>query len=576
MVDTALPPTASDGAAAAPRSKRKSRNAGASKAAPRNPQAAVSTEPAKAAPDTPNPLADPIGPRLRDRRKDLKLSQTKLANMVGISISYLNLIEHSKRPIGGSLLNRLAEALQIDTDELTGANNARLIQDLSEAILDPALLDIQLSQDRVHEFVNIHPKWAKALVNLHRAYTGRLTQVEDLSARLSQDPWVAETGQQIVSHITTVRSIADILQDVEDLERQERQTFTQRLSETSKQLGENTKIFLDQIFKDQEHDWQSLTPEEQVDDFIIDNRNHFPELEDVAADLHARLLSKREHVSTGLSLALEERHNIRFEIQHGETKDSFLLQKGYRYLPAEKRLIVRDMLPEASQRFLMARVLAEREARDAIHAVLAQAPHPFAGDGLERGFAALAGYTASAVLFPYEAFLSTAQKERYDLDLLVQRFGGSFEQICHRLTTLRRPSAEGIPFSFLRSDMAGNSSKRFSVQGLRMPRQGAACPLWALYQAFRTPGELMVQLANFPNNSRFLFLARTVTKQSSAYRAPQQTFSIMIGCDLVYADQTVYGDGLDLTGRGVTTPVGSTCRLCPRQGCPQRAHASLL
>ncbi len=522
------------------------------------------------------PLADPIGPRLRDRRKDLKLSQTKLAKMVGISISYLNLIEHSKRPIGGSLLNRLAEALQIDTDELTGANNARLIHDLSEAILDPALLDIQLSQDRVHEFVNLHPKWAKALVNLHRAYTGRLAQVEDLSARLSQDPWVAETGQQIVSHITTVRSIADILQDVDDLEPEERSTFTQRLSTTSKQLGENAKVFLDQIFRDQEHDWQSLTPEEQVDDFIIDNRNHFPLLEEVADDIHARLLSQREHVSTGLSLALEQRHKIRFEIQHGASEDTHLLRSGYRYDAENKRLIVRDLLPEASQRFLMARVLAEHEASEAITQVLKTAPHPFAGDGFERGFVALAAYVASAVLFPYEAYLDAAQQDRYDLDLLAQRFGGSFEQICHRLTTLRRPGSEGIPFSFLRTDMAGNSSKRFSVQGLRMPRQGAACPLWALYQAFRTPGELMVQLAKFPNNSRFLFLARTATKQSSAYRAPQQTYSIMIGCDLVYADQTVYGDGLDLTGRGVTTPVGSTCRLCPRQGCPQRAHASLL
>lgn len=523
-----------------------------------------------------SPLTDPIGPRLRDRRKDLKLSQTKLAKMVGISISYLNLIEHSKRPIGGSLLNRLAEALQIDTDELTGANNARLIHDLSEAILDPALLDIQLSQDRVHEFVNLHPKWAKALVNLHRAYTGRLAQVEDLSARLSQDPWVAETGQQIVSHITTVRSIADILQDVDDLAPDERNAFTERLSNTAKHLGDNTKIFLDQIFRDQEHDWQSLTPEEQVDDFIIDNRNHFPLLEEVAGDIHARLLSQREHVSTGLSLALEQRHRIHFEIQHGPTEDNYLLQRGYRYDAKNKRLIVRDMLPEASQRFLMARVLAEQEAREAITDVLSTAPHPFAGDGFERGFTALAAYVASAVLFPYEAYLAAAQQDRYDLDLLAQRFGGSFEQICHRLTTLRRPGSEGIPFSFLRSDMAGNSSKRFSVQGLRMPRQGAACPLWALYQAFRTPGELMVQLAKFPNNSRFLFLARTATKQSSAYRAPQQTYSIMIGCDLVYADQTVYGDGLDLTGRGVTTPVGSTCRLCPRQGCPQRAHASLL
>ena len=125
--------------------------------------------------------------------------------------------------------------------------------------------------------------------------------------------------------------------------------------------------------------------------------------------------------------------------------------------------------------------------------------------------------------------------------------------------------------------MAGNSSKRFSVQGLRMPRHGSACPLWALYQAFRTPGEISVQLAQFPSNSRYLFIARTITKQSSAYRAPKQTYALMIGCDMVYADQTVYADGLSATGPTANaTPVGSTCRLCPRNDCPQRAHESLL
>ena len=79
----------------------------------------------------------PIGFRISNRRKSLKISQVALARLVGISPSYLNLIENNKRDIGGALLNRVATQLDIDIDELAGRTEQKLLQDLEEAFADP-------------------------------------------------------------------------------------------------------------------------------------------------------------------------------------------------------------------------------------------------------------------------------------------------------------------------------------------------------------------------------------------------------------------------------------------------------
>src|SRR5262249_2825461 len=126
------------------------------------------------------------------------------------------------------------------------------------------------------------------------------------------------------------------------------------------------------------------------------------------------------------------------------------------------------------------------------------------------GRIALANYFAAAVLMPYEAFLAAARKERYDIELLGHQFEASFEQTCHRLASLRRPGAEGIPFYMLRVDIAGNMSKRFSAAGLQIPRFTGACPRWNTFQAFLTPGMIRTQVSQFADGKMFFSIARTV------------------------------------------------------------------
>jgi predicted transcriptional regulator len=179
----------------------------------------------------------------------------------------------------------------------------------------------------------------------------------------------------------------------------------------------------------------------------------------------------------------------------------------------------------------------------------------------------LVSYAASALLLPYDAFRAAAEELRYDVERLQRRFGASFEQVCHRLTTLRRPGHEGVPFHFLRRDAAGNLSKRFSASGLQLPHYGAACARWALHAAFLTPGRIVAQIARMPDDSRYLFIART-TAAPGGHAAPAAPKAVMLGCALAHGARTVYAAG------AVEAPVGVTCSLCPRQNCADRAAPS--
>jgi len=186
------------------------------------------------------------------------------------------------------------------------------------------------------------------------------------------------------------------------------------------------------------------------------------------------------------------------------------------------------------------------------------------------GRVTLANYFAGAVLMPYLAFLEATREVRYDIELLGIRFGVTFEQICHRLTSLRRPGAEGIPFHFVRVDTAGNISKRFSASGIQISRFGS-CPRWNLHESFLTPGRIITQLSQTPDGATFFCLARTVTREARGYHIPKVVHAIALGCKVRDARAMVYADGVDLENLEAAVPIGTTCRICPRMNCEQRA-----
>ena len=183
----------------------------------------------------------------------------------------------------------------------------------------------------------------------------------------------------------------------------------------------------------------------------------------------------------------------------------------------------------------------------------------------------LANYFAGAALMPYGAFLATAQEVRHDLEVLSLRFGTSIEQVCHRLSTLQRPGAKGIPFFFVRVDQAGTITKRHSATRLQFARFGGACPLWNVHRAFETPGRFLRQLAETPDGVRYISLARDVSKPGGSFGAPVRRFAIALGCEVRHAGDLVYADDLDVSNARAFEPIGISCRICERTECHQRS-----
>ena len=183
----------------------------------------------------------------------------------------------------------------------------------------------------------------------------------------------------------------------------------------------------------------------------------------------------------------------------------------------------------------------------------------------------LANYFAGAALLPYTAFLDAAQETRHDLERLADLFGASIEQVAHRLSTLQRPGAKGVPFFFVRVDQAGTITKRHSATRLQFARFGGACPLWNVHQAFETPGRFLRQLAETPDGVRYLCLARDVSKPGGSFHAPVRRYAIGLGCEVQHARRLVYADDLDVTNRAAFEPIGISCRICERTACHQRS-----
>ncbi len=236
--------------------------------------------------------------------------------------------------------------------------------------------------------------------------------------------------------------------------------------------------------------------------------------------------------------------------------------------PATRRLDLSARAAAPTQRFQLLYQVALQTQNELLEATLdlARFATPEARDIAKIG---LANYFAGAALMPYRAFLEAAQKTRHDLERLADLFGASIEQVAHRLSTLQRPGAKGVPFFFVRVDQAGTITKRHSATRLQFARFGGACPLWNVHRAFETPGHFLRQLAETPDGVRYLCLSRDVSKPGGAFLAPVRRYAIGLGCEVTHAASLVYSDGLDLKGR--FEPIGISCRICERRECHQRS-----
>ncbi|MBA3547971.1 MAG: DUF2083 domain-containing protein [Nannocystis sp.] len=311
-------------------------------------------------------------------------------------------------------------------------------------------------------------------------------------------------------------------------------------------------------------------PSEEVSDLLQRHMNYFPELEERAERLRRDAGLGEIDRFAALVRHLDRACGVRVQIARW-AQDRVALR---RYDPERRVLALSELLATRSRLFQLTTQIALIAHGDALDAI---ASDPILSGPESRGLAriALANYFASAVLMPYAEFRRAAEEVRYDIDVLGRRFGVGFEQTCHRLTTMRRPGLEGVPFHMIRIDVAGNISKRFSASGIRFARYAGVCPRWNIFAAFQTPNMIRVQVSRMPDGETFFCIARTVQRDSGGYHAQQPVQAIGLGCTIDHAGALVYSDGFDLDNPRLITAVGVTCRLCERTQCEQRALPSL-
>ena len=309
-----------------------------------------------------------------------------------------------------------------------------------------------------------------------------------------------------------------------------------------------------------------VTPEIWVRDHIQAQRNYFGYIEEAAETL-AGAIGDRLLIFATLSKRLKEGFGVETRVVPPELLDGTSQHYDYH----RKRLMLSELLRPESRSFAVAYQVALFEFRPLLARMIESAAPP---DTATRRLLhmSLANYAAGAIVMPYAAFLAAAERHRYDIDRLCAEFGAAVEQVAHRLTTLGRSGARGIPFFMLRVDAAGNVSKRFAGESFPFSRFGGTCPRWNLHAAFRTPGQAITQIVETPDGSRFFTIGRTVERSVRLDPRENGQLAIGLGCDVKHAPRIVYSDGLDLA-QPYVTPIGPACTICPRVRCPQRAAA---
>lgn len=466
------------------------------------------------------PAARPrFGKKVRALRARAGLTQAALAARLGVSPSYLNLIEHDHRALPTELLLRLAQALDVDLRSFAADEDAQLVADLSEVFGDPLFEEHPLTHRDLADFVAASPDVARAVLALHQAHVATRAGAEALAERVldSQDTAGDDAGEGHVAGVDRVRLSS-----------------------------------------------------EQVSDLLQRYQNHFSALELAAERLWRAARLEQESLFAGLAEHLARAHGVHVRVATVREMRGAIR----RFDPVRRELLLSEVLRRGSRNFQLASQIGLLAERDAIDAIAADAPLT-SDESRTLARVALAGYFAGAVLMPYREFLAAAEETRYDVELLGHRFRVGWEQTCHRLTTLRRPGAEGVSFYMVRVDLAGNISKKFSAAGIRFPRFSGLCTLWNVHAAFLQPGVVRAQCSRLPDGAAVFAVARTVRRHAGDYHAPPVLHSVGIGCSLTDARRLVYADGMDLASGSVGVPIGITCRLCERAECQARAFPSV-
>ncbi|OQM75300.1 helix-turn-helix domain-containing protein [Manganibacter manganicus] len=452
------------------------------------------------------------GPRIRRIRNAKGLTQTAMAEGLGISPSYLNLIERNQRPLTVQLILKLASIYKVEPEELHGEAHGALSA-LREVFSDPLLAGELPGDQELVELAEGAPNATAAVIKLFRAYREQAERLSDLSELLAQE-----------GRATTLSG--------------------------------------------------ARLPMDEVREVFERHPNHFPALEE-EAEAFTSVLEPGDDLYGALKAWLKREYGIVVKVLPVATMPNW----RRRYDRHSQRLFISERLSPFDQLREVAMEACLIRMSVAVAAGI-QGLKLTSDEARRLARFELGRYAAHALMMPYPAFQSVAQRVRYDVDALKSRFGVSFEQAANRLTTLRRPGTAGIPFFMLEVDNAGNRFRRAGAEGFPHSRFGGGCPKLPVHAAFAQPGQILVEAVEMPDGAEFLCIARTLEGPQGTFTERPRRTALLLGCDIAFKDEVIYGAALPAgqhgkTGQNMATPVGAACRLCERPGCLTRAEPPL-
>lgn len=418
-----------------------------------------------------------IGPRIREARRAKGLTQVDLARRVGISASYLNLIERNRRGIAGKRLSDIAEALELGLSDLDGKAERRLSRELEGVAADPRLSALAADGESAADLIGRFPGWARILAAIARSEREQTALVRALTDRLTHDPFLGESVHRMLTRIAAVRSTAEILDSVPDIAPDQARRFHAILVDEGRRLSDTAEA-LAAYFDRAATPERSVTPVDEVQALFDDAANRFPAIEAALAGVGAVETDRQAHA------------------------------------------------------------LAELRAGPVIDRVLGETDVIVTETGRVRARAALHRYAMDVARAPLEAFAAQARSTRYDLERLVAETGLAQDLICRRLTSLAR--SDGPAFGYVSTNAAGSLLEMRSIRGFVPVRHAPLCPLWALARAQASPERVLCQLAALPEGRRFVFVARCRHVGPAGFGAPRYLETDMLVIEEGEAAETVY------------------------------------
>lgn len=467
-----------------------------------------------------NALNANVGLKLRGLRLARNIKQADAAKDLGVSPAYLNLIEKGKRVMPFPLLWKALRYFDQDPEQfMSTLGEGRVDEALAKLLDEPLLKSLDIDPESLQS-LSAEPKLAGTVAALFNLYKNTRTQLENVLAQLNVEERTRAQGGAGNGTVPGVRF--------------------------------------------------DYSPFDEVSDFLETHRNYFPEIEEQAEELRRDVSLERQLTSGQLVQLLEKRFGYRVLFDTAPSGSSVVRRLD----PEEQTLTLSPDLTEQPLKFQIAAsiglLMLDREKL--VERIL--------GAGRMRHAETqrlikvnLANYFAGALMLPYGDFFKEVQRTRYDVELLSSIFGSTYETVAHRLCNLSDPKRPGIPFHFLRSDIAGNISKRYSGTGIRFATGGGSCGKWAVHLAFLNPSQLTRQYSMMPDGTTYFCFAKVQLQPIEGSIVKGTAYSIGLGTHAENAKFLAYGlPTNDL--RKDAIPSGISCRFCERTDCNQRAAAS--